>query len=131
MKENLTSILYGDDLAAEYLICHLFSNLYFDYFFNYCIIILYYCSTLSDSIGTSGFPLNLFNFDEIESTDDFENSVQQQLYKSLALLVDKCKYVPLSLEVLNNSIFAPCMDNGKQYFNNFLLLINAFCRRHG
>lgn len=84
----LTQLLFGDKLAAEYLICHLISSVYMR----------------KDLMALGKFSLNLSN---IPNTLP---SYGEQLYEFLQLLVPKSHYLPMTLDNMNDLSFIPKKD---------------------
>nr|XP_017024050.1 mini-chromosome maintenance complex-binding protein isoform X1 [Drosophila kikkawai] len=81
--------LFDDDLAAEYLLCHLISTVY--------------SRTQMESIGK--FALNLCNLPK-ECLQHYTT----KLYQVLELLLPASHYLPMTLETMNTSAFAPKKD---------------------
>uniref|UniRef100_A0A5S6R5E5 Mini-chromosome maintenance complex-binding protein n=1 Tax=Trichuris muris TaxID=70415 RepID=A0A5S6R5E5_TRIMR len=80
-----TDVLYGDELAAEYLLCHLLSS-------------------VRHRVGTlpvGSMPLNLFKAEEALAGD--LGSLFKQLFT-------KVLYLPLQLDILNNETLVPRKD---------------------
>ncbi|CAD1477307.1 unnamed protein product, partial [Heterotrigona itama] len=84
----LSQLLFGDHLAADYLICHLLSSIYMkrDYF----------------CLGT--YPLNITHF--LTKYKEFP----KDLYKFLSLLIEKSYLLEITLENLNNLTLLPKKD---------------------
>ncbi|KAK1123233.1 hypothetical protein K0M31_008865 [Melipona bicolor] len=84
----LRQLLFGDHLAADYLICHLLSSIYVkrDYF----------------CLGT--YPLNITHF-PIKYKE-----FPKDLYKFLSLLTEKSYLLEITLENLNNLTLLPKKD---------------------
>lgn len=85
----LSQLLMGDVLAAEYLICHLISEIY----------------SRRDCVVLGKFSLNLFNVPKLENID-----VVAEIYKFLERLVPASHYLPLTLENMNTLSFTPKKD---------------------
>ncbi|XP_072742432.1 mini-chromosome maintenance complex-binding protein [Anoplolepis gracilipes] len=85
----LSQLLFGDHLAADYLICHLLSTIYMrrDYF----------------CLGT--FPLNITNF-SVNRLKTFS----KEFYNFLTLLVKKSHFLEVTLENLNELALIPKKD---------------------
>ncbi|XP_076238488.1 mini-chromosome maintenance complex-binding protein [Calliopsis andreniformis] len=85
----LSQLLFGDQLAADYLICHLLSSIYSrkDYF----------------CLGT--FPLNITHFPAAKC-----KTFAKDLYKFLTLFVEKSHLLEVTLENLNDFAFTPKKD---------------------
>ncbi|ERL89430.1 hypothetical protein D910_06797 [Dendroctonus ponderosae] len=84
----LSQLFMGDVLAAEYLICHLISEIY-----------------SRRDIPLGKFSLNIFNLPKLESID-----VVTEIYKFLERLVPASHYLPLTLENMNTLSFTPKKD---------------------
>lgn len=84
----LTQLLFGDKLAAEYLICHLISSVYMR----------------KDLMALGKFSLNLSNIPNTLA------SYGEQLYEFLQLLVPKSHYLPMTLDNMNDLSFIPKKD---------------------
>lgn len=90
LHKVLTMSLFGDQVAAHYLFCHLLS----------CI----YARIDVENLGRCS--LNLSNLPhEVVGTDYI-----QRLYDIVELLVPASHYLPLTLETLNDSQFTPKKD---------------------
>ncbi|XP_015593977.1 mini-chromosome maintenance complex-binding protein isoform X2 [Cephus cinctus] len=85
----LSQILFGDTLAADYLICHLISSIYLR----------------KDALCLGSFPINITNF----SFGKFR-TFPKDLYEILSLLVPKSHYLECSLEALNDMCLIPKKD---------------------
>ncbi|XP_050475453.1 mini-chromosome maintenance complex-binding protein isoform X1 [Bombus huntii] len=85
----LSQLLFGDHLAADYLICHLLSSVYMkrDYF----------------CLGT--YPLNITHF-SVTKCKEFP----KYLYKFLTLFIKKSYLLEITLENLNNLTLLPKKD---------------------
>ncbi|XP_031835195.1 mini-chromosome maintenance complex-binding protein [Nomia melanderi] len=85
----LSNILFGDRLAADYLICHLLSSIYMrrDYF----------------CLGT--YPINITHFPANENKTFVED-----LYKFLTMFVEKSHLLEITLENLNDLTLSPKKD---------------------
>nr|XP_033325694.1 mini-chromosome maintenance complex-binding protein-like isoform X1 [Megalopta genalis]XP_033339936.1 mini-chromosome maintenance complex-binding protein-like isoform X1 [Megalopta genalis] len=85
----LSQLLFGDHLAADYLICHLLSSIYMrrDYF----------------CLGT--YPLNLTHF-SIGKYSTFA----KDLYRFLTMFVEKSHLLEITLENLNDLALSPKKD---------------------
>ncbi|KAF7273594.1 hypothetical protein GWI33_013702 [Rhynchophorus ferrugineus] len=84
-----TQLMLGDALAAEYLICHLISEIYLRH----------------DYMALGQFTLNISNVPKIENID-YVNEV----YRFLELLVPKSHYLPFTLDNMNTLEFVPKKD---------------------
>ncbi|XP_011874176.1 PREDICTED: mini-chromosome maintenance complex-binding protein isoform X2 [Vollenhovia emeryi] len=85
----LSQLLFGDNLAADYLICHLLSTIYMrrDYF----------------CLGT--FPLNITNFPASKL-----KTFPKEFYNFLTLLVQKSHFLEMTLENFNELSLIPKKD---------------------
>lgn len=85
----LSQLLFGDHLAADYLICHLLSSIYTrrDYF----------------CLGT--YPLNVTHFPVAKSKE-----FPKDLYKFLTLFTEKSHFLEITLENLNDLTLTPKKD---------------------
>ncbi|XP_070148718.1 mini-chromosome maintenance complex-binding protein [Polyergus mexicanus] len=85
----LSQLLFGDHLAADYLICHLLSTIYMrrDYF---CL---------------GAFPLNITNFPASRL-----KTFPKEFYNFLTLLVKKSHFLEVTLENLNELALIPKKD---------------------
>ncbi|XP_067000687.2 mini-chromosome maintenance complex-binding protein isoform X3 [Anabrus simplex] len=83
----LSQLLMGDDLAADYLICHLISSIYLR----------------TELMALGQMSLNLSNIPG-------DHSFATKLYSILELLVPKSHYLPMTLEKLNSESFIPKKD---------------------
>ncbi|KAL6263858.1 hypothetical protein P5V15_003939 [Pogonomyrmex californicus] len=85
----LSQLLFGDNLAADYLICHLLSTIYMrrDYF----------------CLGT--FPLNITNFPANKL-----KTFPKEFYNFLTLFVEKSHFLEVTLENLNELALIPKKD---------------------
>ena len=81
----LTPLLLGDSVAAEYMICHLMSQIY----------------TRKDSLCLGKSTLNLFSV---------PNNYAKRLFTILQLLLTKSHHLPLTIENLNSHTFVPKKD---------------------
>lgn len=86
LRTLLKLCLFDDDLAAEYLLSHLISTVY--------------SRTQMESIGK--FALNLCNLPK-ECLQHYTT----KLYQILELLLPASHYLPMTLETMNTSAFAP------------------------
>lgn len=85
----LTQLLLGDDLAAEYLIFHLLSEIYMR----------------RDFLPLGKFSLNISNIPQMINLD-----YATELYKFIEMLVPKSYYLPMTLENMNDLSFIPKKD---------------------
>lgn len=97
LKLILTQVLLGDDLVADYLICHLLSTVYMR----------------SDYFVLGKFPLNIFNLPVSHP------GYTDLLYDFLSHLVTKSRLLQMSLEVMNCTDMIPkknydtnCLETG-------------------
>lgn len=97
LKLILTQVLLGDDLAADYLICHLLSSVYMR----------------SDYFVLGKFPLNIFNLPVSHP------GYTDLLYDFLSHLVTKSQLLQMSLAVMNSTNMIPkknydtnCLETG-------------------
>lgn len=88
----LTQALFGDSLAADYLICNLISRIYLR----------------KDILSLGSFPLSIYNLPRMEKKG--MESLIQSMYQLLSSLVTHSVYFPLSLESLNKGRFIPRKD---------------------
>ena len=88
----LTQALFGDSLAADYLICNLISRIYLR----------------KDILSLGSFPLSIYNLPRMEKKQ--MQSLIQSMYQLLSSLVTHSVYFPLSLESLNKGTFIPRKD---------------------
>lgn len=86
LRMLLTLCLFNDDLAADYLLSHLISTVY-----SRCEL---------QSIGK--FSLNICSIPR-EVAPDYA----KQLYKILELIIPASHYLPMTLDVMNSTSFAP------------------------
>ncbi|KAJ3663854.1 hypothetical protein Zmor_008075 [Zophobas morio] len=82
----LTQLLCGDELAAEYFIYNLISEVYLR----------------KELMALGKFSLNISNTPQLENLD-----YVQELYKFLELMVTKSHYLAMSLENMNELTFVP------------------------
>ena len=82
----LTQLLSGDSVTAEYLICHLISQVYIR----------------KDSMSLGKFSLNIFGISDEKFTRKFATVLQ--------LLLTKSHFLPLTIENLNNLTMIPKKD---------------------
>lgn len=85
----LTQLLLGDELAAEYLICHLISEIYLR----------------KDLMSLGKFSLNISNIPKFENLD-----FAMELYKFIENFIPKSHYLPMTLENMNDLSFIPKKD---------------------
>ncbi|CAK9827937.1 Mini-chromosome maintenance complex-binding protein [Anthophora retusa] len=85
----LSQLLFGDHLAADYLICHLLSSIYMrrDHF----------------CLGT--YPLNITHFPAVEYKE-----FPKKLYKFITLLTEKSHLLEITLKNLNDLTLSPKKD---------------------
>lgn len=90
LHKTLSQCLFGDEVAAHYLFCHLLSNIY----------------ARIDVENLGRCALNLSHLPaEVVATDYI-----QQLYEIIEMLVPASHYFPLTLENLNTTQFNPKKD---------------------
>ncbi|CAK1586470.1 unnamed protein product [Parnassius mnemosyne] len=89
LLKALTELLLGDQLAAEYLICHLIACVYLR----------------QDTLALGQFCLNLSNL----PTKKYPNYAKQ-LYDIIKQFVTKSYYLPLTIENLNTMALLPKKD---------------------
>ncbi|KAK9871140.1 hypothetical protein WA026_011422 [Henosepilachna vigintioctopunctata] len=100
----LTQLLLGDEVAAEYLLCHLISEVYIR----------------KDLMALGKFSLNLSNIPVLENLNYVE-----KLYEFIQLLIPKSHYLPLTIENLNNITFVPKKDYESDRLVSGLLQLSA------
>ncbi|XP_046383517.1 mini-chromosome maintenance complex-binding protein [Ischnura elegans] len=83
----LTQLLLGDQLAAEYLLCHLVSTIYLR----------------NDTICLGQLSVNLSNIPT-------GNNYAKQLYDMLTLLIPHSHYLPMTISNMNKLTFRPKKD---------------------
>ncbi|XP_011694426.1 PREDICTED: mini-chromosome maintenance complex-binding protein [Wasmannia auropunctata] len=88
----LSQLLYGDTLAADYLICHLLSTIY----------------ARRNLLCLGAFPLNITNFPASELSD--RKPFPKEFYDFLTLFVRKSHYLEVTLENLNELALIPKKD---------------------
>ncbi|CAH0551417.1 unnamed protein product [Brassicogethes aeneus] len=84
-----TQLLLGDDLAADYLICNLISDVYLR----------------KDFMPLGKFSINITNIPIMQKID-----YTKTLYEFIEMLVPKSHYFPMTLENLNDQTFIPKKD---------------------
>ncbi|XP_032520628.2 mini-chromosome maintenance complex-binding protein [Danaus plexippus] len=89
LLKALTELLLGDQLAAEYLICHLISSVYLR----------------QDTITLGQFCLNISNL----PTQKYPNYAKQ-LYDIIKQFVTKSYYLPLTVDNMNTMALLPKKD---------------------
>lgn len=85
----LTQILFGDCIAAEYLMCHLLSSVY----------------VRTDGECRGQFTLNISNIPEEVLTD-----YSELFYDIIQLLISASYYLPMTIENMNTLQFTPRKD---------------------
>ncbi|XP_014608335.1 PREDICTED: mini-chromosome maintenance complex-binding protein [Polistes canadensis] len=100
----LSQLLFGDQLAADYLICHLLSSIYMRK--------NYFC------LGT--YPLNITNF-SIAKFKDFPKN----LYNFLKLFIRKSHLLEVTLESLNDMTLIPKKDYECNRLTSGILQLSA------
>ena len=96
----LSQCLFGDDLAAEYVICCLISRVY----------------SRKDILSLGSFPVGISNFPK-ELTQSELALLTKSIYQLISGLVTHSVYFPLSLENLNGKNILPKKD----YISNKLI----------
>ncbi|XP_045470802.1 mini-chromosome maintenance complex-binding protein [Harmonia axyridis] len=99
-----TQLMLGDELAAEYLLYHLISEVY----------------VRKDMMALGKFSLNFSNVPIDENMKYVE-----ALYEFLQLLVPKSVYFPLTIESINEKTFIPKKDYDSNRLNSGLLQLSA------
>ncbi|KAJ3378583.1 hypothetical protein HDU92_007303 [Lobulomyces angularis] len=94
LLDSFSSILYGDEVAAQFILAHLFSS-------------------QIEMMDEKGFNMNFLNFDE-EKTEI--ESAQYKLFKFLESVKPSASYLPLFLEYINQKIYSPTCDDGGSTF---------------
>ncbi|XP_011311166.1 mini-chromosome maintenance complex-binding protein [Fopius arisanus] len=89
LHKMFSHVLFGDDLAADFLIAHLLSTVYLR----------------RNDLCLGNYPLNITNF-PIEKFPDFPRI----LYDVLKKIVPKSHYFECTLDSLNNGCFVPKKD---------------------
>ncbi|CAG9793682.1 unnamed protein product [Diatraea saccharalis] len=89
LLKALTELLLGDQLAAEYLICHLIASIYLR----------------QDTMSLGQFCLNLSNL----PTEKYPNYAKQ-LYDIIRQFVTKSYYLPLTIDNMNTLALLPKKD---------------------
>lgn len=79
----LTQVLYGDTIAADYVICHLLSRVYIR----------------NDGHTLGQFSLNISNI--------LSPTYAKRIYEILETLVTNSQYLPLTVPFLNEASFIP------------------------
>ena len=102
LHSMLTSILLGDSLAADYLICHLISRIYHR----------------RDVLCLGKFSLNMFNMPT-------HSNYTKRLATVLQLLLTKSHYLPLTVPNLNNIAYVPKKDYHANRLVSGLLQLSA------
>ncbi|XP_071442064.1 mini-chromosome maintenance complex-binding protein [Hetaerina americana] len=83
----LTQLLLGDQLAAEYLLCHLVSTIYLR----------------NDTICLGQLSVNLYNIPTM-------NNYAKQLYDMLSMFIPHSHYLPMTITNMNKLSFRPKKD---------------------
>ena len=94
----LSQILFGDSLAADYLLCNMLSQIY----------------TRKDVMSIGSFTINLFNLPKITPSE--LKVYSKSTYHVLSKLFTQSVYFPMTLDTLNKEKFIPLKD----YQNNKL-----------
>jgi hypothetical protein len=98
----LTQFLFGDEIAAQYMLCHLISNIY--------------ARVNDEALGK--FTLNLICHSiPIEILKEYT----QNLYSFIESLMPNSLYIPLTIENLNTSSFVPKKDYTKNRLTSGIL----------
>jgi hypothetical protein len=100
----LTQLMLGDEVAAEYLIYHLISEVYLR----------------KDFMALGKFSLNISNVPKFENLD-----FVQELYKFIELLTTKSHYLAMSLENMNKLAFIPKKDYTSNRLTSSILQMSA------
>nr|CAD7432938.1 unnamed protein product [Timema monikensis] len=98
----LTQVLLGDTLAADYLLCHLISSVY----------------QRIDMLALGKLSLNIKNIPTCSNYID-------KLYDILQLLLPKSRYLPMSLDNLNQHDFVPKKDYSSNRLKSGVLQLSA------
>ncbi|KAI1293479.1 Mini-chromosome maintenance complex-binding protein [Halotydeus destructor] len=102
----LSQALFGDQLAADYVICNLISSIY----------------SRKDILTLGAFPLNVSNFPKMTASE--LNAYVKSLYTLLARLQTHSVYMPMALQNLNKSAFVPEKDYTNNKLNSGLLQLS-------
>lgn len=102
IQRLLTQFLFGDELAANYLLCHLISNVY--------------ARVNDEALGK--FTLNLICH---SIPLDILKEYSQNLYSVIELLMPNSLFIPLTIENLNKSTFVPKKDYKKNRLSSGML----------
>ena len=97
----MTTLLFGDSLAAEYMLAHFMSRIYHR----------------QDGLCLGKYSLNLFN---VPILADYS----KRLATLLQLLVTKSHYFPLTVEELNKATFVPKKDYASNRLTSGLLQLS-------
>lgn len=98
----LTQFMFGDEIAAQYMLCHLISNVY--------------ARVNDEALGK--FTLNLICHSiPIEILKEYT----QNLYNFIENLMPNSLYIPLTIENLNTSSFVPKKDYSKNRLSSGVL----------
>ena len=97
----LTHLLLGDSVAAEYMICHLMSQIY----------------TRKDGLCLGKSSLNLFSVPNA--------CYAKRFFTILQLLLTKSHHLPLSIENLNNYNFVPKKDYNVNRLESAILQLSS------
>lgn len=98
----LTQFMFGDEIAAQYMLCHLISNVY--------------GRVNDDALGK--FTLNLICH---SIPLEVLNEYTKNLYSVIEVLMPNSIYVPLTIENLNTNSFVPKKDYTKNRLSNGIL----------
>lgn len=88
----ISQCMFGDNLAADYIICHLLSGVYLR----------------KDVLSLGAFPLNVSNLPKMSPGE--VQAYAKSLYALLSRLTTHSVYFPLVLEGLNKGTFVPRKD---------------------
>ncbi|KAK2579582.1 hypothetical protein KPH14_010877 [Odynerus spinipes] len=100
----LSQLLFGDQLAADYLICHLLSSVYMR----------------KDYLCLGTYPLNITNF----SVTKYK-TFPKELYDFLTLFVKKSHFLEVTLENLNDMALVPKKDYECNRLTSGILQLSA------
>lgn len=102
IQRLLSQFMFGDEIAARYMLCHLVSNVY--------------ARVNDEALGK--FTLNLI----CHSVPlDILKEYAQNLYSVIECLLPNSLYIPLSIENLNTSSFVPKKDYSKNRLSSGVL----------
>ena len=98
----LTQLFFGDSIAADYLLCHLMSQIYMR----------------KDVMSLGKFSLNIFGLPTI-------GNYSKRLATILQLILTKSHYYPLKIEKINSSKFLPKKDYASNRLVSGLLQLSS------